>query len=60
MGKNKVIQERNFSWIKQYYINGRLQILGSSNLYGLWNSFLFRVFRYCHNKWGKTKIIKGK
>lgn len=30
---------------KQLYINGRLSILGTPNLYMLWNNWMFRLYQ---------------
>ena len=56
MGKNKVILGKKFDWIKKYYLNGKLHIFGSLNLYGIWNGLLYKTYRLCQTRWGKTRI----
>lgn len=31
---------------KQYYINGDLRLLGSRNLYGMWNNLMYTIHIY--------------
>lgn len=35
--------------IKKLYINGDLKLLGSKNIYGMWNTFIFKTFIFLEN-----------
>lgn len=54
MGKHKIVKGKDFSWIKRYYLNGRLSLFGSSNIYAVWNGFVYMIYRTVQKKWGNT------
>lgn len=56
MGKDKIKRsEIDFSWIKRFYKNGSLKILGSKNIYAIWNRILFLIYKFFQTKFGKNK-----
>jgi hypothetical protein len=41
--------------IKQLYKNGDLRLLGSKNIYGMWNGLVFRIYKWLENLIYPTK-----
>lgn len=41
----KLKNKRN---LKSLYINGDLRVLGSKNLYGIWNTWIFKLYKSTH------------